>query len=210
MATPRRDGYFCVRAVTRGRARTRTRSRPSVTTGQLREDVAHVSRHGLLADEELVGDRAVGLAGRHQREHLHLARRHPGRGIGRHRLGHLLQPELPARRRAVRTPRGRRRAPSARRRRRRGLGTRGRSGRGRAASYGASSLRQPAHAARSEPSAARASPSANKTAPVHCSACARKNGAPISARSSSARRPRRATSPTRARSRRTGPARALG
>src|SRR6266511_6480765 len=36
---------------------------------QLGEDVAHVAGHGLLAEEQVSGDRVVGLARRHETEH---------------------------------------------------------------------------------------------------------------------------------------------
>ena len=53
---------------TRGRARRRTRSRRRATGQiQLGEDVAHVPGDGLLADDELTGDRAVRL-GRWRRD----------------------------------------------------------------------------------------------------------------------------------------------
>jgi hypothetical protein len=45
---------------------------------ELAEDVRHVRRDGLLADEEPVGDLAVGESVGEQPEHLDLSRREPG------------------------------------------------------------------------------------------------------------------------------------
>ena len=83
--TPRAWAILCRRR-TRPEAvlvRVRRRRR-AAREAALREDVAHVAGHRLLADAERAGDRAVRLPRRDEAEHLDLARRE-GRGRACHR-----------------------------------------------------------------------------------------------------------------------------
>ena len=61
--------------------------RRAAREAQLHEDVAHVTRHGLLADPELLGDHAIGLACGDQAKDLDLACTEPL--PGRLRAGYL-------------------------------------------------------------------------------------------------------------------------
>ena len=60
---------------------------------QLAENVRHVPIHGLFCNDEVGGDRMVGLAGRDQAKHLLLTRGQPMGGCARLLSGELLDPD---------------------------------------------------------------------------------------------------------------------
>ena len=90
----------------------------AVGHAQLVEQVRDVPLHGVHGDEELLGDGAVGVAARHQREHLVLAggqrRRHPRRDDGAAARGRQDPGAVPVEG-VGRAGRGTRAAPLARR-----------------------------------------------------------------------------------------------